>query len=101
MRLIIQRVTSAKVEVDGEVVSEIGRGLFVLVGITTGDTATDAEYLYASFTLLIHRLLYDSPATNSTCPHLAAKSCSEFVCGKMTLVSPGRAVLWIKATSYC
>ena len=47
MRLIIQRVTSAKVEVDGEVVSEIGRGLFILVGISVGDTPADAEYLYA------------------------------------------------------
>ena len=46
MRLIIQRVTNAKVEVDGEVVSEIGRGLFILVGITHGDTEADAEYLY-------------------------------------------------------
>jgi D-Tyr-tRNAtyr deacylase len=48
MRIIIQRVANAKVEVDGELVSQIGKGLFVLVGITTGDTVADAEYLYVS-----------------------------------------------------
>lgn len=31
---------------DGETVSEIGAGLFILVGITNGDTEADAEYLY-------------------------------------------------------
>lgn len=46
MRLIIQRVSKAKVEVDGEEVSEIGKGLFVLVGIASSDSPADAAYLY-------------------------------------------------------
>ncbi|HVT58764.1 MAG TPA: D-aminoacyl-tRNA deacylase [Thermoanaerobaculia bacterium] len=37
MRLIIQRVSSAAVRVDGETVGAIGRGLLVLVGVERGD----------------------------------------------------------------
>ena len=37
MRLVIQRVSSAAVCVDGEVVGEIGRGLLVLAGVERGD----------------------------------------------------------------
>ena len=37
MRVVIQRVSSASVRVDGETVGEIGRGLLVLVGIERGD----------------------------------------------------------------
>ena len=44
MRLVMQRVSSASVRVDGETVGEIGRGLLVLVGIERGDgpAAVDA-----------------------------------------------------------
>ncbi|TRM58570.1 D-Tyr tRNAtyr deacylase-like domain-containing protein [Schizophyllum amplum] len=42
MRAIIQRVSSASVTVDNEVVSRISKGLMVLVGIGTDDSATDA-----------------------------------------------------------
>lgn len=38
MRLVLQRVTSASVRVDGEVVGSIGLGLVVLVGVREGDT---------------------------------------------------------------
>jgi D-tyrosyl-tRNA(Tyr) deacylase len=37
VRVVIQRVSSASVRVDGETVGEIGRGLLVLVGIERGD----------------------------------------------------------------
>ena len=37
MRLVIQRVGSAAVRIDGETVGEIGRGLLVLVGVERGD----------------------------------------------------------------
>lgn len=37
MRLVIQRVSSAAVRVEGEVVGEIGRGLLVLTGVERGD----------------------------------------------------------------
>ncbi len=42
MKAVVQRVTEARVTVDGEVVSEIGRGLLVLVGVEVGDTDGDA-----------------------------------------------------------
>ncbi|KAI0077107.1 D-tyrosyl-tRNA deacylase [Panus rudis PR-1116 ss-1] len=45
MRAVLQRVSSASVVVDSEVVSSIGRGLMVLVGIGTDDNATDLETL--------------------------------------------------------
>jgi D-tyrosyl-tRNA(Tyr) deacylase len=37
MRLVIQRVSSAAVRVEGETVGEIGRGLLVLAGVERGD----------------------------------------------------------------
>ena len=47
MRLVIQRVTEASVTIDGKKVSEIGRGLLVLVGVEHGDTADDMKWLAA------------------------------------------------------
>ncbi len=43
MRLVLQRVSEARVEVEGRTVGEIGRGLLVLVGAESGDTAAQAE----------------------------------------------------------
>ncbi len=45
MRCVIQRVTSASVFVDGQIVSQIGPGLVVLVGMAQGDTSSDIEYV--------------------------------------------------------
>ena len=45
MRAVLQRVSSARVEVDTEIVGEIGRGLLVLVGVAGGDDASTAERL--------------------------------------------------------
>ncbi|MER5172732.1 D-aminoacyl-tRNA deacylase [Thioclava sp. GXIMD2076] len=47
MRALLQRVTSAKVEVDGQITGEIGRGLLVLVCAMDGDTEVQAEKLAA------------------------------------------------------
>lgn len=44
MRCVIQRVTSASVEVAGEVVGKIGDGFMVLLGAQDGDTEADAKY---------------------------------------------------------
>ena len=43
MKAVIQRVTSAKVEVQGETVGECGRGLLVLLGVAVGDTEEDLD----------------------------------------------------------
>jgi len=45
MRVVLQRVTSARVEVDGETVGSIGAGLLILVGVTHADRHADADYL--------------------------------------------------------
>lgn len=41
MRTVIQRVTSASVEVDGKITGQIDKGFLVLVGITDSDTEAD------------------------------------------------------------
>jgi D-aminoacyl-tRNA deacylase len=45
MRAVLQRVTSARVIVEGETVGEIGSGLVVLLGIAGDDTLQDVKYL--------------------------------------------------------
>ena len=45
MRALIQRVTRASVSVDDEVVSAIGPGLLVLLGVAGGDGEGDADWL--------------------------------------------------------
>ncbi len=57
MRLIVQRVSQASVEVDRQVVAEIGRGLMVLVGISRTDTREAA--LWAADKLVLLRIFSD------------------------------------------
>ena len=45
MRLLIQRVTHAEVEIGGRLHSQIGRGVVVLVGICAEDGREDIEWL--------------------------------------------------------
>jgi D-aminoacyl-tRNA deacylase len=45
VRALVQRVSQASVEVAGELVSEIGPGLLVLVAAGTGDTADEAAWM--------------------------------------------------------
>ena len=45
MRVVVQRVSRARVRVDGDVCGEIGVGLLVLLGIAKGDAEEDAERL--------------------------------------------------------
>src|SRR5256714_15517368 len=45
MRAVCQRVSEARVRVEGALVAEIGPGLMVLVGVGRDDTAADAERL--------------------------------------------------------
>ena len=45
MRAVVQRVSSASVTVQGEVVGQIGAGLLVLLGVGQADTEADAAYL--------------------------------------------------------
>lgn len=45
MRALIQRVNHASVDVSGEIISSIGAGLLVFIGVSEGDSKKDAEYL--------------------------------------------------------
>jgi D-aminoacyl-tRNA deacylase len=45
VRAVVQRVRHASVEVDGEVVAQIGPGVVVLLGVAGGDTAAEADRL--------------------------------------------------------
>ena len=45
MRAVVQRVSSSKVTVDGEVTGEINKGLLVLLGVTHEDTSKDVDYI--------------------------------------------------------
>lgn len=47
MRAVVQRVRNASVEVEGERISEIGKGLLVLICVVPEDTAEDLEWLAA------------------------------------------------------
>ena len=45
MRVLVQRVAEASVEIDRQIISSIGKGLLVFVGIESTDTLQDAEWL--------------------------------------------------------
>lgn len=45
MKALVQRVSQAAVDVEGERVARIGPGMLVLLGIGAGDTAEEADWL--------------------------------------------------------
>lgn len=45
MRAVIQRVSKSKVDVDGETIGQIGKGLLVLLGVGLEDDKSDTKYL--------------------------------------------------------
>ena len=59
MRVVIQRVRQARVEVAGEVSGAIGLGLLVLLGIARTDSEKDADYLVEK---LVHLRVFPDPA---------------------------------------
>jgi D-tyrosyl-tRNA(Tyr) deacylase len=50
VRAVVQRVSQAKVQVDGKTVGEIGRGLLVYLGVAAGDNETDARSMAEKIT---------------------------------------------------
>lgn len=45
MKIVVQRVKNAQVEVEGKTVGKIKQGFLVLLGVTHGDTKEQADYL--------------------------------------------------------
>ena len=52
MRAVVQKVSSSKVTVDGEVIGQINQGLLVLLGVTHDDTSKDVDYMVDKVTNL-------------------------------------------------
>jgi D-tyrosyl-tRNA(Tyr) deacylase len=52
MRAVLQRVTSARVEVGGQIVGQIGRGWLILLGVGHGDSQAVADQLADKIALL-------------------------------------------------
>ena len=57
MKLVVQRVTSASVEVEGKIVGKIDDGLMVLVGFGENDSTREADYLAGKLAKL--RIFHD------------------------------------------
>lgn len=45
MKAVLQRVTRAQVDIDGETVGQIGKGFLILLGVAQGDTEEDLDRL--------------------------------------------------------
>ncbi len=45
MRVVLQRVSSARVRIDGETVGSVGNGMLLLVGFTQGEDEADLEWM--------------------------------------------------------
>lgn len=52
MRAVVQRVKSASLSVDGTLISEIGKGYAVYLGVGQGDNEQDEEYIAKKVALL-------------------------------------------------
>ena len=52
MRVVVQRVKQASVSAEGRVVGAIGHGLMLLVGIRTGDTEAEAQWMASKIATL-------------------------------------------------
>ncbi|KAK9447762.1 D-Tyr tRNAtyr deacylase-like domain-containing protein [Limtongia smithiae] len=86
MRAIVQRVRSASVSVNDQVISAISRGILVLLGVEAGDTTQDADTLAAR---IVNLKIFPAPAgTAVSAPSSTASSASA---STASLVSSGEA----------
>ena len=96
MRLLIQRVTEARCRIEGEVHSEIGRGLVVLVGVGNDETKEEIEWLTKK---LVQLRIFDdeSGVMNLSVQDIAGEVMivSQFTLHAMT--KKGNRPSWIKA----
>lgn len=65
MRVVIQRVSKARVTVESEKISEIGQGLLVLVGIENDDNEEDVRWLSQKITQI--RIFDDENGVMNRC----------------------------------
>ncbi|MEC7108948.1 MAG: D-aminoacyl-tRNA deacylase, partial [Planctomycetota bacterium] len=65
MRALIQRVTEAGVQVEGQFISQIQHGMLVFLGVEDGDTERDVDYLAGKVAGL--RIFDDSEGKMNLC----------------------------------
>jgi D-tyrosyl-tRNA(Tyr) deacylase len=98
MRAVVQRVTRAKVTIEGKTVGEIQKGLVVLLGVAQDDAKSDASYLANKIVAL--RIFDDDQGKMN----LSLKDCggSALVVSQFTLYEDVRRGLrpsWIDAAA--
>ena len=96
MRIVVQRVKRAQVRVENKVVGSIAGGLFILLGVATGDTQENVDYLVEKLVKL--RVLSD--AADKMNLSLRDKNTSVLVVSQFTLyadTSKGNRPSFIKA----
>jgi len=98
MRAVVQRVSRAKVTVDGVVKGEIGRGLILLLGISKNDTKVDADHILEK---VINLRIFDDYAGQMNLSLLEA-DCGMLVVSQFTLYGDtrrGRRPSYIQAAA--
>lgn len=96
MRAVLQRVTRARVTVEGATVGEIGDGLLVLLGIARDDAEQDARYLVEKIVAL---RVFDDAEGNMNVP-LTETGGALLVVSQFTLhgdARRGRRPSWVEA----
>ncbi len=86
MRLVIQRVNSASVSVGNKKISEISRGLFILLGVQNGDTKKDVDFLASKLVKL--RIMSDKADKMNL--SIAEKHSEVLVVSQFTLLADTR-----------
>ena len=87
MRIVIQRCLSASVTIGGEVVSAIGRGMLILVGIEDADTDDDIDYLCRKIVAL---RIFDDAEGVMNLPVTAIPDAGILVVSQFTLMASTR-----------
>ncbi|MGH9027671.1 MAG: D-aminoacyl-tRNA deacylase [Acidimicrobiia bacterium] len=98
MRALVQRVTEARVRIDGEVVGEIGPGICALIGVTHDDTEATADTLAEK---VWHLRIFDDARGTLNLP-VDSVGGSVLVVSQFTLygdTSRGRRPSWIAAAA--
>ncbi|XP_029031940.2 D-aminoacyl-tRNA deacylase 1-like isoform X4 [Osmia lignaria lignaria] len=82
MKAVIQRVTKASVSVDGEVISNIGNGLCVLIGIKRDDTMEDMKYIVKK---VLNTKIFDGDNEKKWCASIVDKQYEILCISQFTL----------------
>lgn len=87
MRIVIQRVTTASVSIGGQLKSQIGPGLMILLGIEDADTDEDVDYLCRK---VVQMRLFDDADGVMNLPVTAVAGGGLLVVSQFTLMASTR-----------